>query len=632
MDVTKPYPQPESDLKSTLLGLLTALGTGLGAFLSLVFLLGLAFQMWFIGRIYPGVQVGDLDVSGIPRSHLVAALNENFNYQTEITIQLRDGEKSWTYNPAQLGVQLDLQATADAAYRVGRAGWPWERWTARLGGLRGTVSVAPQIVLDGLAAQNVLSQLAQEVNQPVKEAVLEVNGLNVEVEPGQVGRSLDTFATVALLETKLYGLNDVDISLVMVETKPLILDPSAQAEIARGILQQPLILSSGDNSLGPWSIPPETLAGMLKIERVPTDNGGAVFQIGLDRATLYAFLSPLQTSLRRDPVNARFIFNDETRQLEVIQQAVIGRRLLVEKSIDQINQQLAEGHHQVELTFETTDPAVTSDATAAELGISELVSAETTYFYGSSTGRIQNIQTAGSRFHGLLVAPGETFSMVENIGDISLETGFAEALIIYGDRTIAGVGGGVCQVSTTLFRTVFFGGYPIEERYPHAYRVYYYEQTASGAVNQNLAGLDATVYAPLVDFKFTNDTDNWLLMEVYVDGGGRSITWKFYSTGDGRQVDWTTTGLQNKEEPPLPLYEETDKLAKGEIEQVDWAVEGATVTITRTVTRAGEILHYDEIHTNYQPWRTICEYGVGTKGYPPQENKQDTYGCGVKGN
>jgi vancomycin resistance protein YoaR len=371
---------------------------------------------------------------------------------------------------------------------------------------------------------------------------------------------------------------------------------------------------------------------MLKIERVPTDNGGAVFQIGLDRATLYAFLSPLQTSLRRDPVNARFIFNDETRQLEVIQQAVIGRRLLVEKSIDQINQQLAEGHHQVELAFETTDPAVTSDATAAELGISELVSAETTYFYGSSTGRIQNIQTAGSRFHGLLVAPGETFSMVENIGDISLETGFAEALIIYGDRTIAGVGGGVCQVSTTLFRTVFFGGYPIEERYPHAYRVYYYEQTASGAVNQNLAGLDATVYAPLVDFKFTNDTDNWLLMEVYVDGGGRSITWKFYSTGDGRQVDWTTTGLQNKEEPPLPLYEETDKLAKGEIEQVDWAVEGATVTITRTVTRAGEILHYDEIHTNYQPWRTICEYGVGTKGYPPQENKQDTYGCGVKGN
>ena len=105
--------------------------------------------------------------------------------------------------------------------------------------------------------------------------------------------------------------------------------------------------------------------------------------------------------------------------------------------------------------------------------------------------------------------------MADALGDVSLDTGYAEALIIFGDRTIKGVGGGVCQVSTTLFRTAFFGGYQIDERWFHAYRVKYYEQTASGGHDENLAGLDATVFAPQVDFRFTNDTPYWLLMETY---------------------------------------------------------------------------------------------------------------------
>jgi vancomycin resistance protein YoaR len=233
-----------------------------------------------------------------------------------------------------------------------------------------------------------------------------------------------------------------------------------------------------------------------------------------------------------------------------------------------------------------------------------------------------------------MVPPGGTFSMVDVLGDISLDSGYAEALIIYGDRTIKGVGGGVCQVSTTLFRTVFFGGFPIVERYSHAYRVYYYELSQSGAVNESLAGLDATVYAPLIDFKFTNDTPYWLLMETYVNVAARSLTWKFYSTSDGRTVEWDTTGLMNKEDPPYPVYEEDDELKKGEIDQVDWAVEGADVTVTRTVWRNGEILHYDEISTHYEPWQTVCHYGPGTKGYPPPKKNQDIYSCKVieKGN
>jgi len=260
---------------------------------------------------------------------------------------------------------------------------------------------------------------------------------------------------------------------------------------------------------------------------------------------------------------------------------------------------------------------VTDAMTGEQLGITELVQATTSYFRGSSAERVQNIKAASAKFHGLMVAPGETFSMATAIGDITLDNGFAEALIIAGGQTIKGVGGGVCQVSTTLFRNVFFGGFPIVERYAHAYRVGYYEQTANGRDN-SLAGLDATVFVPIVDFKFVNDTPYWLLMETYVNG--YSLTWKFYSTSDGRSVSWTTSGTTNTVPPPDPIYRENPDLPKGEIKQVDWAAEGADVSITRTVNRGGSEYFSDQINTHYEAWANAYDYGPGTE-LPPEEER-----------
>jgi vancomycin resistance protein YoaR len=196
--------------------------------------------------------------------------------------------------------------------------------------------------------------------------------------------------------------------------------------------------------------------------------------------------------------------------------------------------------------------------------------------------------------------------MAEILGDISLDTGYAEALIIYGDRTIKGVGGGVCQVSTTLFRAAFFGGYPIVERYSHAYRVRYYEIGASSPG----PGFDATVFVPVVDFKFTNDRPDWLLLETYVYG--QQLVWKFYSTADGRDVEWSSREF-NAEDAPEALYKENPDLKKGEIKQVDWAADGLDVIVTRIVTRNGGSLYEDSIETHYLPWRAIFEYGPGTE-------------------
>jgi len=361
---------------------------------------------------------------------------------------------------------------------------------------------------------------------------------------------------------------------------------------------------------------------MLVVRRV--ENGSAAeFQVALDPALLRETLVTIATRVDRSAENARFIFNDDTRQLDLMSSSTIGRVVDVEDSITAINDSLLRGEHNVPLVIIEDLPAVTDSATGEQLGITELVSAQTSYFYGSSSERIQNITAAASRYHGLLIAPGETFSMGDALGDVSLDNGFAEALIIYGGRTIKGVGGGVCQVSTTLFRTVFFGGYPVVERHSHAYRVSYYEQTASGSVDNGLAGLDATVYFPLVDFKFTNDTPYWILMETYV--GSSSLTWKFYSTSDGRSVTYEASGPQNIVRAPEPLYEENDELNKNQIKQVDWAANGADVVVNRTVWRNGQIYFDDQFITHYEPWQAVCQYGPGTEN--PEKRAKDKNLC-----
>ena len=572
------------------------------------------FQWNHRGKIFAGVSVAGIDVSGLTPVQAAERINQSLIFGLDGKIAFQDRATVWVAKPVELGFFLDAAGSANEAFSIGRDREPIYSFLAQL--QYGRSDLPPRYIYDEQAALAFLQDLSLSIDVPTVEASLSLNGLDVIVNPGQIGRQLDVGAALAALGPQLASLQDGLIELQVSETPPAILDAGPQAELARRILNAPLLLRDPDSPPDAplqWIIEAETLAKMLIIERVDSADGQSAFRVVVDPTRLEDFLSGLSAGLAIDPQNARFIFNDDTRKLEVIQNSVIGRDLMVQASAQAINEQLALGNHSVALIFDYVLPEVTQDATAEQLGITELVSSQTSYFTGSSTGRMDNIALAAGRFHGVLVAPGETFSMAEVLGDVSLDTGFAEALIIFGNRTIKGVGGGVCQVSTTLFRTAFFGGFQIDERYPHAYRVYYYELAPGGGIDTRLAGLDATVYVPLVDFKFTNDTDHWLLMETYTSKTYRTLTWKFYSTSDGRSVEWTTSGLQNKVEPPDPLYEENEDLDKGEIRQVDWAVEGADVTVNRIVTRDGVVIHDDTFRTHYRPWQAVYQYGPGTK-------------------
>ncbi len=608
--ISYPYspPRPRSRLEL----LLAALALGTGAFLLFAVAAYLFFQLLFLGRIFPGVSVSGIPVGGLSPSAAAIKITQNFQYPLQGRIILQDGEKTWLAAPAQLGFYLDPEGSAEAAFQYGRSSTFFENLLLQVSTLFRGSSVAPRTIFDQRIAHLYLSNLARQVDIPAVEASLHLNGTDVQVEPGKIGRQLDINTNLALIGMQLQTLQDGIIPLKIDETRPAILDASAQAELARQILSQPLTLTlaRGESDKGPWEIKPEKLAEMLTFERVSAD-GASTYQVALKKDRLVEYLSKLAPELLRYPENARFIFNDDTRKLDLIQPAVIGRTLDIQASISSINKKLAAGEHSIPLEFLFTDPPVKDDATAEQLQIRELVGSHTTYFRGSSAERVQNIRTAASRFHGVLVAPGETFSMANQLGNISLDNGYAEALIIFGDQTIKGVGGGVCQVSTTLFRAVFFTGFPIVERHAHAYRVSYYEQVANGR-NENFAGLDATVFVPLVDFRFTNDTPYWLLMEVYVVPSNSSITWKFYSTSDGRTVEWKTTGLTNVTKPPEPQFKENPKLAANEIKQIEWSADGAQVTVSRRVLRNGSLYFEDSFYTNYQPWRAVYEYGPET--------------------
>jgi vancomycin resistance protein YoaR len=456
-----------------------------------------------------------------------------------------------------------------------------------------------------------LRGIASQIDRPKLEAQVEVRGLEVVTRLGQVGRELDLTATLTRLGPPISRMHDADIELVVEERPPQVSDASEAAALAEEILRHPLVLTvEGEQA---EALDPAELAAMLRFE--PAESSVEItHRVFLDSAALRSRLQILTPELSQRAANARFIFNDDSGELELIQPAVEGRRLDLEASTEAIQHAVSQAEHRIPLVFQREAPEVGNEATAEELGLREPVSVVSTYFSGSGPARIQNIRTAAAAFHGLLVPPGETLSMAEVLGDISLDKGYAEALIIYGDRTIKGVGGGVCQVSTTLFRAAFFGGYPIVERHPHAYRVSFYEQGA----NSPGPGLDATVFVPVVDFRFTNDRPDWLLLETYVYGS--QLVWKFYSTSDGRSVEWDSKAY-NRVEAPEPLYRENPELPKGEIEKVDWEADGLDVSVTRTVRRAEQVLYEDVFQTHYLPWQAIYEYGPGTE-LPEEAQKE----------
>ncbi|WP_424950643.1 VanW family protein [Deinococcus sp.] len=253
----------------------------------------------------------------------------------------------------------------------------------------------------------------------------------------------------------------------------------------------------------------------------------------------------------------------------------------------------------VALSYTLTAPARTLNYFTSR-GVTTFLATGETNYYGSSRARITNIHVGASRF-GDRLFEGRTFSFNAMLGNISEATGFVPGLVISGDRTATGVGGGICQVSSTVFRALYGAGLPIVERRNHTYQVHYYDPQ----------GLDATIYQPSQDLKFANDTGGAIWFQTdWDDAHARLSVHAFgqprdFTVSVARPVTLSTTPSPANRLIPDPT------LRVGQRRQIDWAAPGASLRVTRSFLRAGKVFRTDTMNSVYVPWPNI--FMVGTR-------------------
>jgi vancomycin resistance protein YoaR len=560
----------------------------------------LILEIWLADRVIPGVYVWDVDVGGLTRKEAADQLSANYAYPGDRHPIVRYGDRTWPVDPIDLGTRLDVPATVDVAMAVGHEGDWVHRLREQVSVLLESRLVAPIYAFDPGAGTMFVSQIAQEVNQPLRNATLALGqDLSVEIVPGRVGRKVDEEATRQALVQRVEGMGGGEVDLVIRETEPLLTDLSAVQARVQGILSGPVTLTAPDQ--GPWTVEPATLASWLILRPATGEDGSATLTVSLDRGQASRLAQEIAAQVERLPSDAQFRFDDGSGALVPFVESVPGRTLDVTATVALIEEAATGDQRTRPLPLIPVRPALATED-GPSLGIVELIGEGVTSFAGSTASRVQNIVVGASQFDGLLIPPGETFSFNHYLGEVTAEKGYEESIIIWGNTTRADVGGGLCQVSSTAFRAAFWAGVPVSERWAHAFRVSYYEPPK---------GLDATIYSPSVDLKWINDTGHYILIHTYVDRQNNTLTFRYYGTNSGRTVEIDGP----HEENPVPhgpaVYRDDPTLPKGQTKQIEWAKDGLDVTVNRIVKEDGVEVRRDSFFSRYRPWQAV--YLVGTK-------------------
>jgi vancomycin resistance protein YoaR len=539
---------------------------------------GALWHFWFLNRIYYGVSVGGLPVGGMTRAAALDALETRLSGAPLAPISLHYHGQHWPLPITEAPVQADLLAAVNQAYLVGRQGDFSARTVQQLLTVLRGRDITPPLAVDEGQVRAAIHQLAAQVNRPGRTA----DQLGDVLIPAQPQVTVDveatTQATLAALRTSLWN-QTIQAPFVVRETIPAA-DAPAQAVAAQTPLLSPLRVA---NEQANFALALDSAAlSKIVIAQNP---------IQIDEAALRALLEQWAGQIDLAARDARLRFNANTGGLTVIQTSAHGRKLDIEATATSIHAALTSGVSTAQLAIEDVAPAVDGDR-IAEMGIHELVASGTTYFKGSSAARIRNIEVAAEKFDGVVIPPDGIFSFNKIVENVTSANDFEDSLVIWGDQTVVGVGGGVCQVSTTVFRAAYNAGLPIVERYNHGYIVDWYGEP----------GLDATIFTPSVDFRFRNDTGAYLLIEPVVDSVSGVITFNFYGTKPNRVVTIGAPVKTDIKQPEAPTYVVEASLTPGQRKQVEWEKPGMTVTVQRTIVENGTT-RTDTLTSRYVPWR-----------------------------
>ncbi|MFA4995807.1 MAG: VanW family protein [Patescibacteria group bacterium] len=568
--------------------------------LVIVFLIAFGiYSLAFSKKVYAHQYIGEINFSGKTKEEIQRIIEDKSKEVGGAKIELKyqndnSDEKIYVIDPSEIGLQYDVKATVDEVWGQGRSKGTFKSFLEQLKSVfAGTDHEAIySLNLEGLTLK--VKNIAIELDDPEKDYLLVYGDGKFKLsEDRKEGHRIDQAEIINDIESQIGDFKIAKTSFKTENFKPQVDKDKAMAALAKAnkIIEQGDLILKYDNQ--EFKADDDTIGGFVK-----SKSNGDDLEIVLNDDRIKSFIDSIGKSIDVEAKNAKLTISDG--MATVVETSITGRTLdRAQTKIDIENniklrmdsKEVNPDFAAITLKVALKEPEV-SEQKISDLGIVELVGTATTNFVGSSSNRVHNIQIGAAAINGVLLKPDETFSTLKQLGTIDASSGYLEELVIKENKTIPEFGGGLCQVSSTLFRAALNAGMKITERQNHKYRVSYYEPPV---------GMDATIYDPAPDFKFVNNYGKYVLIQSKVVG--TKITFDIYGTKDGRTSEVSEPVVTNVTQPDPPLYTETDTLAPGEKKKIDSAHPGATATFHYKVTRGSDILQEKDFVSKYVPWQ-----------------------------
>ncbi len=453
--------------------------------------------------------------------------------------------------------------------------------------------------------ESYIAQIADQVHTNGQNAGVTWDNNQFVIVKSTDGEKLDPMATTSSMIQALKNGNH-QTAVAVTSVPAAVSDADARDAIARAgqLITQPLSLKwSG----GGQDLDKAQMASILSFT-AQSDQSPKI-AIGINNDAIISLLESIRSQVEVAPKDANLRYLNG--QVTVVSPEQVGSSLNVDASAKAIETALASGDNSVSLSTTPVEPTVTA-AMASSISVPDILSSAKTYYGGSVANRAFNVDLAIERVNGALIPPGGTFSFDGTVGAVDTAHGYKVGYGIVATSngsvsTVPSVGGGICQVATTLFHTAFWSGMPIVQRSWHLYWIPLYGQAPDG-----ITGLDATVDTDVgLDLKFKNTTDHWLA--VVASSDGTWVRFELRGTDPGWTVNVDDPVVTNVVKADTTMQiEKSDQLPAGTSVLVEHAEDGFDVVVHRQVVKDGKVVDDLTMKSHYLPSANVTLQGTGT--------------------
>lgn len=603
---------PATPLRARFLRLAHRLGIVAAVALLLTAVILLAFRGLYNGKIYPSVIVADMDIGGSSRSAAAETINARSESLNQDGLTFSYQGQTWSPTLAEIGVTFDTQASIDEAFARGREGKPLDRVNSTLDLVQNDQVVPLKVALNQDMLNAWFDSVDADLGLPPHDAYINVDGTNVLIVEEVDGVYVDRPEATTLLLTTIQELRptDTELPIVSVPVRVRAGDlADAKADLEAALSEPVTIVHVGQE----YVLDPADLGTFVVQVSDQSKSGKDAVLLSLDQVGLAKWLNgQLADAINSPPVDAVVGWNDG---LVALEPSYDGIKLRPKTLAEDVSASFFGDHEPVKAAVSVITPDVDSDNLEA-LGITTRLGIGDSSFAGSKEDRETNIQIGAAELNGTLIPPGKEFSFNRAVGVINAEKGFVEATVVQNERIGRDIGGGICQVSTTVFRAALTSGMPITEWWPHRYRLGFYE------LDGWTPGLDASILQPEGDpfsggdFKFRNPTDSWMLVESYTNGTNVYVI--IYGPETGYTVSLDGPNVMEAIPPTEDLEIVDEELPAGTITQTELKQEGLNVSYTRTIYDAnGDVEVLDEWDTHFYPRGNVWKVSPDMEGQSP---------------